>query len=121
SGSAPLDAGSVAAPPALQAAGPAPVTAPELPQPQAAAAPAPAAAPLKAAAKSEPVSNRDRYAAGTLLALLSGALVWALQQPASSPRLIGGAARKAVPTGGAPVPASAAVSARPRGIGRFAT
>ena len=114
SGSAPIGAGSVAAPPALAAAGPAPVTAPELPQPQTAAAPAPVAAPLQPAAASKPVSNRDRYAAGTLLALLSGALVWALQQPGRSPRLIGGAARKVAPV------APAAVSERPRGIGRFA-
>ena len=113
SGGAPITAGAAVPPPALEAAGPAPVTAPELPQPQ--AAPAPAAPPLQAAAAREPVDNRDRYAAGTLLALLSGALVWALQQPASAPRLIGGAARKAAPV--APPP----VSARPRGIGRFAT
>jgi hypothetical protein len=65
------------------------------------------------------VSNRDRYAAGTLLALLSGAIVWALQQPSRAHPLIGGAARKSVPAG-APLPAPV-VDDRPRGIGRFAT
>jgi hypothetical protein len=113
SGTAPLGGGSVAAPPALEPAGPAPVAAPALPQPQAAPAPQPAA-PVRTAAAAEPISNRDRYIAGTLLALLSGAIVWALQQPTRSPRLIGGAARKVAPV------AAAVVGGRPRGIGRFA-
>jgi hypothetical protein len=68
----------------------------------------------QAAQTAPPVSNRERYVAGTLLALLSGLLVWAFQQPAPTPRLIGGMARKAPP---ALVP----VDVRPRGIGRFAT
>ena len=115
SGTAPLGSGTAAPPPAAG------LEAPALPQ----AAPAPVAAappvapstqviPARAAA---PISNRDRYAAGTLLALLAGGLVWAIQQQPTQPRLIGGMARKA---GGAP-PAPVPVDSRPRGIGRFAT
>jgi hypothetical protein len=88
----------------------APAVAPVVPAPQAAAAPVP----ITQAATTTPVSNRDRYAAGTMLALISGLLVWAFQQPAPTPRLIGGMARKAAP--GVAVP----VDVRPRGIGRFA-
>jgi hypothetical protein len=82
-----------------------------MPAPQTAAVPntLPAAAslPLK------PPSNRVRYEAGTLLALLAGGLVWALQQPRTTPRLIGGMSRTSgvVPE---PVPEGPA-----RGIGRF--
>jgi hypothetical protein len=100
-----------------------PVTAPVVPvvQPQqpavAAPMPAPQAAPVPftpaAAQGTAPVSNRERYAAGTMLALLAGLLVWAFQQPAPQPRLIGGMARKSAPGLGP-------VDARPRGIGRFA-
>jgi hypothetical protein len=89
----------------------APAVAPAMPAPQAAAAPVPMTA---AAQTTPPVSNRERYVAGTLLALLSGLLVWAFQQPSPTPRLIGGMARKAPP-------AAVAVDVRPRGIGRFAT
>ena len=112
SGGAPLSPGTSADAPVLGPAAPAPLTAPVAPAPQAAAAPV-APDPVRAAAAT-PIDNRDRYAAGSLLALLAGAVVWAFQQPSSSPRLIGGMARKAPPT---PAP----VTARPRGIGRFAT
>jgi hypothetical protein len=108
-GTAPL--GPVTAPVAPVVPQQAPVVAPALPAPQAAAAPVPF---TPAATTTPPVSNRDRYAAGTMLALLSGLLVWAFQQPAPTPRLIGGMARKSAP---AVVP----VDVRPRGIGRFAT
>ncbi|MDT7539475.1 MAG: hypothetical protein QOI82_3060 [Actinomycetota bacterium] len=87
------------------------VAAPAVPAPQAAAAPVPFTA---AAQRTPPVSNRERYAAGTMLALLAGLLVWAFQQPAPTPRLIGGMARKSAPE---VVP----VDVRPRGIGRFAS
>lgn len=112
SGSVPLPAGPIAAPPALPVPGPA-VALPAVPAPQAAPAPAPPTA--LARRPVEPVSNRDRYAAGSLLALLAGALVWAFQQPAPAPRLLGGLARKAGPQAMLPL------HAKPRGIGRFAT
>jgi hypothetical protein len=81
-----------------------------MPAPQAAAAPVPVTP--ASAQKALPVSNRERYAAGTMLALLAGLLVWAFQQPAPTPRLIGGMARKEAPL----LPP---VDVRPRGIGRF--
>ena len=89
----------------------APVVAAAVPAPQTAAAPVPF---TPAARTTPPVSNRDRYAAGTMLALLSGLLVWAFQQPVPTPRLIGGMARKLPPE-------ITPVDVRPRGIGRFAT
>jgi hypothetical protein len=101
----------VAAAPQLAAA-----TAPT-PQTAAQAPPDPSAAPAAAALPPLPLSNRDRYEAGTLLALIAGALVWAFQQPATAPRLIGGMARTASP--GA-VPSGATAASPPRGIGRFA-
>jgi hypothetical protein len=113
SGTAPLSAGTVAqlpAPaPALQ--GPA-VAAPVVPAPQPAAAPYVAASATRPAV---PVSNKDRYAAGSGLALIAGFLVWALQQSNPEPRLLGGMARKAGPATRVPVDPA------PRGIGRFAT
>jgi hypothetical protein len=109
-GTAPLGAVTAPVAPVVPQQAPA-VAAPAVPAPQAAAAPVPFTPAARATA---PVSNRDRYAAGTLLALLSGLLVWAYQQPRPTPRLIGGMARKAAPE---VVP----VDVRPRGIGRFAT
>jgi hypothetical protein len=103
--------GAVTAPVAPVVPQQAPAVAPAVPAPQAAAAPVPF---TPAARSTGPVSNRDRYAAGTMLALLAGLLVWAYQQPAATPRLIGGMARKAAPS---VVP----VDVRPRGIGRFST
>ncbi|MDX6197116.1 MAG: hypothetical protein QOJ79_267 [Actinomycetota bacterium] len=103
--------GPVTAPVAPVAPQQAPAVAPAVPAPQAAAAPVPF---TPAAKTTPPVSKRDRYAAGTMLALLSGLLVWAFQQPAPTPRLIGGMARKSAPE---VVP----VDVRPRGIGRFST
>ncbi|MFN2523783.1 MAG: hypothetical protein ABR614_10805 [Mycobacteriales bacterium] len=91
-------------------AAPAPVTAAEVP----AAAPQVPAAAVRPAV---PVSNRERYVAESLLALLVGAFVYALQQPSAQPRLIGGMARKG---GAAPLPVLPGSQA-PRGIGRFAT
>jgi hypothetical protein len=108
-GTAPL--GPVTAPVAPVVPQQAPAVAPAVPAPQAAAAPVPF---TPAARSTEPVSNRDRYAAGTMLALLAGLLVWAYQQPVPTPRLIGGMARKSAP---AVVP----VDVRPRGIGRFSS
>lgn len=93
---------------------PAPGPVPE-PAPAPAAAP-PAAPPGFAAPPTRPavpVSQRDRYQAGTLLALLTGAFVYACQQPSRERRRLGGLARTA---GQAPPP----VDPRPRGIGRFA-
>jgi hypothetical protein len=89
----------------------APAVAAAVPAPQAAVAPVP----FTPAAAATPVSNRERYVAGTLLALLSGLLVWAYQQPRPAPRLIGGMARKSAPEVVLPV------DPRPRGIGRFAS
>jgi hypothetical protein len=106
-GTAPL--GPVTAPVAPVVPQQAPAVA-AMPAPQAAAAPVPVTP--AAAQKALPVSNRERYAAGTMLALLAGLLVWAFQQPAPTPRLIGGMARKEAPL----LPP---VDARPRGIGRF--
>lgn len=100
------DSGFVAAPPAMLP-DPAPLAAPTP------AASAPAFTPRASGAPLAPVSNRERYQAGTLLALLSGALVWAWQQPTRERRKLGGLARtEAVEV--------SAVDARPRGIGRFA-
>jgi hypothetical protein len=110
-GSAPLSAGTAPLAPTVPLQAPA-VAAPAVPSPQ--AAPAPAALTAAATRPVEPVSNRDRYTAGTMLALLAGLLVWAAQQPSAQPRLLGGMARKAAPT---PV---SVVDAKPRGIGRFA-
>lgn len=117
SGTAPLSAGTAPlAPAAPLAVAQAPVVAaPTLPAPQAAPAPQ-AVVPAAASAPIAPVSNRDRYEAGSLLALIAGALVWAFQQPGSTPRLIGGLAR----ANGAPVQ-PVPVDPTPRGIGRFAT
>ena len=113
SGSAPMSTGTAPPPPALDA--PAPAVLPQAaPAPVAAAPPVPPVVQTLPARAAVPISNRDRYAAGTLLALLAGALVWAFQQPSTTPRLIGGLARK---TGQVPVP----IDRRPRGIGRFAT
>lgn len=112
---APLAAGTVDQAPAPDLA--APVTAPVVPAPAPAVAPvAPVAVvPAASSARPVPVSNRVRYEAGTLLALLAGFLVWSYQQKAPEPRLIGGMARKAGPEAVLPVDAA------PRGIGRFAT
>lgn len=91
--------------------------APSTPEPAPIAAPAPVAptyAAPAARAPLAPVGNRERYQAGTLLALLTGGLVWAWQQPGKERRLIGGLARTAPPE-------RVIVSATPRGIGRFAT
>lgn len=112
SGTAPLGAGTAPlAPSAPLAAAPAPAVAAPIPAPQAAAAPN--ALPAAASLPVKPLSNRDRYEAGTLLALIAGGLVWALQQPRTTPRLIGGMSRTSgvVPE---PVPDGPA-----RGIGRF--
>lgn len=84
-------------------------------------APAPVVAPPgglaavpAASALLPPASNRARYVAGSLLALIVGALVWAVQQQSPQPRLIGGLARTA--------PAAPLDPAAPtRGIGRFAS
>lgn len=103
--------GPVTAPVAPMVPQQAPVVAPAAPAPQAAAAPVPF---TPAAQTAPPVSNRERYIAGSMLALLAGLLVWAYQQPAPAPRLIGGMARKSAPEA---VP----IDPRPRGIGRFAT
>lgn len=92
---------------------PPPVSAPVAPAPEAAPAPA-FAPPPAAAAPLTPLSNRDRYQAGTLLALLAGALVYAWQQPSREPRRIGGLARADGPAMAVPV------DSKPRGIGRFA-
>jgi hypothetical protein len=109
-GTAPLGAVTAPVAPAVRQQAPA-VAAPAVPAPQAAAAPVPF---TQAAQRTPPVSNRERYAAGTMLALIAGLLVWAFQQPAPTPRLIGGMARKSAPE---VVP----VDIRPRGIGRFAS
>lgn len=116
SAAAPLTGGAASlAPTAPLAVAQAPaVAAPTVPAPQAAAPPY--VAPAVTAASTQPISNRDRYEAGTLLALLAGALVWAYQQKAPQPRLIGGMARSA----GA-VPEPVPVDPTPRGIGRFAS
>jgi hypothetical protein len=112
SGTAPISAGAVAAPPPVAPVVQTPaVAAPVVPAPQAAPAPV---APAAASRPLTPVSNRDRYAAGSMLALLAGLVVWAFQQPRPQPRLIGGAARAAGPAG------QEIVSSVPRGIGRFA-
>ncbi len=100
------DSGFVAAPPAMLP-DPAPLAAPT-PAPS-----APSYAPSAAAAPLAPVSNRERYQAGTLLALLSGAMVWAWQQPTRERRKIGGLARTEAPE-------AVLADAQPRGIGRFA-
>jgi hypothetical protein len=102
--------------PPLAVAGPVPELAvPVAPAPVSAEAPVTAApVPVAAARPVAPVSNRERYVAGSLLALLAGGFVYALQQPTAQPRLLGGMARKGAP----PV---LPVSERPRGIGRFAT
>jgi len=120
SGPAPFGTGSEVLTAPFQAAAPLPVV-PSEPVPMAAPAPvAPNAGqtggPTAVAPPLAPVSNRERYQAGTLLALLAGALVWACQQPAPERRLIGGLSR----TASAP-PAALGVNERPRGIGRFAT
>jgi hypothetical protein len=116
SGTAPLSVGTVPmaplAPPARLEA-PA-VAVPAVPSPQAAAAPYTAAS-AATQRPGEPVSNRERYLAGSLLALLAGFVVWSWQQPTAQPRLLGGIARKAGP-GVVPV-----IDPQPRGIGRFAT
>lgn len=117
SGTVPLSAGVAPVTAPLTATAPlqAPVlAAPVVPAPQAAVPPR-AVAPAVAAPPAKPLSNRDRYTAGTLLALFAGFLVWAFQQKAPEPRLLGGMARKAGPA------AMAVVDAKPRGIGRFAT
>ncbi|MEO6203946.1 MAG: hypothetical protein ABIO67_00960, partial [Mycobacteriales bacterium] len=112
SGSAPFFPGTL---PQTNAFIPPPAPTPLEPAPLAAPAPAPAYAPAPvASAPLLPVSNRDRYQAGTLLALLAGALVYAWQQPRQERRLIGGLARTSGPI------ASVPVDSRPRGIGRFA-
>ncbi|MDT7544301.1 MAG: hypothetical protein QOE99_411 [Actinomycetota bacterium] len=112
SGAAPISAGTVAAPPPVAPVVQTPaVAAPVVPAPQAAPAPV---APAAASRPLTPVSNRDRYAAGSMLALLAGLVVWAFQQPRPQPRLIGGAARAAGPA------VQELVSTVPRGIGRFA-
>ena len=100
------DSGFVAAPPAMLP-DPAPLAAPT-PVPS-----APSYAPVAAGVPVAPVSNRERYQAGTLLALLSGAMVWAWQQPSRERRKIGGLARSEAPE-------AVQVDAQPRGIGRFA-
>ncbi len=90
---------------------------PVAPEPVPVAAPAPVAPSYAAPAASAPLApatNRERYQAGTLLALLTGGLVWAWQQPGKERRLIGGLARTAPPE-------RVLVDTRPRGIGRFAT
>ena len=77
------------------------------------------AAPARAGgdAQKAPSGDRERYIAGSVLALLAGALVWALQQPIPAPRRIGGLARTAAPTEALPT----ALTVGPvRGIGRFA-
>ncbi len=89
---------------------------PVLPEPAPVAAPAPLAPAYTAPAARAPIApvgNRERYQAGTLLALLTGALVWAWQQPGKERRLLGGLARTAAPE-------RVLVDVRPRGIGRFA-
>ena len=115
SGAAPFGTGSEVLTAPFQAAAPVPVV-PSEPVPMAAPAPvAPqGAGPTAVARPLTPVSNKERYQAGTLLALLVGALVWACQQPTPERRLIGGLSRTAPP-------AALAVDERPRGIGRFAT
>lgn len=115
SGVAPLSPATVAQPPAFGAVQAPALAVPVAPAPRAAPAPQAPAAAAPSRRPVEPVSNRDRYAAGTALALLAGALVWALQQPASTPRLIGGMARKAGPQ------ALTVIDVQPRGIGRFST
>lgn len=103
--------GPVTAPVAPVVPQPVPAVAPAVPVPQAASAPVPF---TPAAQTAPPVSNRERYIAGSMLAVLAGLLVWAYQQPAPAPRLIGGMARKSAPE-------VVHVDPRPRGIGRFAT
>ncbi|GAC1608480.1 MAG: hypothetical protein NVS3B26_05530 [Mycobacteriales bacterium] len=112
SGSAPLSAAVTPVAPAVPLQAPA-VAAPVGPAPAPAVA-APPTAPVAVSRPALPISKRDRYAAGTGLALLVGFLVWAYQQSTPEPRLLGGMARKAGP-------AALAVSAAPRGIGRFST
>jgi hypothetical protein len=109
-GTAPL--GPVTAPVAPVAPLQAPAVAAPVPAPQAAAAPIPIT--RAASQQTPPVSNRERYIAGSMLALIAGLLVWSFQQPAPTPRLIGGMARKEAPL----LPP---VDVRPRGIGRFAS
>jgi hypothetical protein len=93
---------------------PAPAVAvPVVPAPQ--AAPAPVALASAGSRPIEPVSDRERYIAGSMLALLAGLIVWLAQQQSPQPRLLGGMARKAGPV------AVPAVDPNPRGIGRFAT
>lgn len=113
SGTAPLSVGTAPVAPVAPLQAP-PVVAPVVPAPQAAAAPV-AAAPAAAQRGPEPVSNRDRYTAGSMLALLAGFVVWARQQPTTAPRLLGGMARKAGPE------LMPVLDAKPRGIGRFAS
>jgi hypothetical protein len=112
SGTAPIASGVAPVAPVVPMQAPA-VAVPLQPAP--APAVAPAAPATVSAAKPIPVSNRERYAAGTLLSLLAGFLVWAYQQPSATPRLLGGVARKAGPQ------AVPVIDPSPRGIGRFAT
>ncbi|MBK5307289.1 MAG: hypothetical protein JJD92_11435 [Frankiaceae bacterium] len=111
-GSAPLGTGTAPLAPTAALQAPA-VAVPAVPAPQ--AAPAPAALAAASSRPIEPVSNRERYIAGSMLALLSGLIVWLAQQPSPQPRLLGGMARKAGPV------AVPVVDPNPRGIGRFAT
>lgn len=77
------------------------------------------AAPTHLAARPDlvPTGNRERYLAGSILALLAGALVWAYQQPTPAPRRLGGLARKSAP---AATSLPAGTVGPIRGIGRFA-
>ena len=95
----------------------APTMAQPAPEP-ALAAPAtaqPLAVPAAVASLLPPLDNRQRYLAGILLALIVGALIWAMQNQSPEPRLIGGLAR-ALPA----VPLTARPGAVTGGIGRFA-
>jgi hypothetical protein len=57
------------------------------------AAPAPGPVQARPVAAPRPVSNRERYVAGSLLALFAGAFTWLLQQRSPPLRLLGGVAR----------------------------
>jgi hypothetical protein len=57
------------------------------------AAPAPGPVQARPVAAPQPVSNRERYVAGSLLALFAGVFTWLLQQRSPPLRLLGGVAR----------------------------
>jgi hypothetical protein len=101
---------------------PVPADAPSSSQPVVAAPPrvappaAPTPEPVEVAAVTAHglISNRDRYLAGSLLALFAGGFTWLLQQRSPPLRLLGGVARTSRST-----PDPLAAEGSMRGIGRF--